>query len=89
MTNANKKKNPIQMLSISGIIILFFCPLALVSFSFLMSYIATFFLIVVSYKKENKIIQFASTIFINILLLPSISQFSVHISLIIILFSFF
>lgn len=89
MTNPNKKKNPIQMLSISGIIILFFCPLALVSFSFLMSYIATFFLIVVSYKKENKIIQFASPIFINILLLPIISQFSEHISITGILFSFF
>ena len=66
------------MLSLSGIIILFFCPLALVSFSFLMCYIDTYFLIVVSYIKDNKIIQFASPIFINILLLPIISQFSEH-----------
>ncbi|MGL5246343.1 MAG: ComEC/Rec2 family competence protein [Mycoplasmoidaceae bacterium] len=89
MSNPNKKNNPLHMLSFSGIIILFFCPLSLTNFSFLMSYIATYLLIVITYKKDNKIIKFASPIFINILLLPIISQFSEHISITGILFSFF
>ncbi|MGL5591309.1 MAG: ComEC/Rec2 family competence protein [Mycoplasmoidaceae bacterium] len=89
MSNPKKQNDPIQMLSLSGIIILFFCPLALTSFSFLMSYLATYLLILITYKKDNKILKFASPIFINILLLPIISQFSEHISITGILFSFF
>ncbi|MGL5640396.1 MAG: ComEC/Rec2 family competence protein [Mycoplasmoidaceae bacterium] len=89
MSNPNKKNDPLQMLSLSGIIILFFCPLALTSFSFLMSYLATYLLILITYKRSNKILKLFSPIFINILLIPIISQFSEYISITGILFSFF
>ncbi len=84
----NKKNNPIQMLSLSGIITLMLCPKALLNFSFLMSYLATYIIIFINKKISKKISWLISPILINILLFPIISKFANHISITGILFSF-
>ncbi|MGL4647490.1 MAG: ComEC/Rec2 family competence protein [Mycoplasmoidaceae bacterium] len=83
-----KKRCSFQMLSLSSIVILIFCPRALTNFSFLMSYLATYLILILNKKLTKGIIPFLTPFLISIFLSPILSQFTTTISITGMIFSF-